>query len=66
MTEWYKQTRHDSEIAMDSLHLANRARHELELRLHAELEAGYRLKQTVDEKLRIIADYEIKTDYFDQ
>jgi hypothetical protein len=65
MNEWYKQTRHDSEIAMDSLHLANRARHELEIRLHAELEASYRLKQAVEEKLRIIEEKDTKIDYFD-
>ena len=66
MTEWYKNSKQDSEMAMDSLHLANRARHELELRLHAELEAAYRLKQTVEEKVRLIADYDVKVDYFDQ
>ena len=47
-------------MAMESLHQANRARHELELRLHAELEAAYRLKQTVEEKLRLIAEFDVK------
>lgn len=56
LTEYYKTTKGDLEEAVDRLHQANRVRHELELRLHAELDAGYRLKQTIDEKLRFISD----------
>ena len=63
--EWYKNSKNDAELSMENLHLANRARHELEIRLHAELEAAYRLKQTVEEKVKIIGDYEIKMEYFD-
>lgn len=50
---------------MDRLHSANRVRHELEVRLHAELEAAYRLKQTLDEKVQSISDYEVKVDLYE-
>jgi hypothetical protein len=66
ITEWYKNTKSDLEQAMDGQHNTNRARHELEVLLRAEKEAAYRLKQTVDAKVRIITDYEVKIDYFDQ
>lgn len=44
VTEFYKNTKSDLEESMDRLHTTNRIRHELEIRLHAELEASYRLK----------------------
>ena len=44
ITEFYKSTKGDLEDTIDRLHSANRVRHELEVRLHAELEAGYRSK----------------------
>jgi len=34
--------------------------------LHAELEAAYRLKQTLDEKIMSINDYEIKVEMYEQ
>ena len=54
VSEQYKNTKQDLEETMDRLHTSNRVRHELEVRLHAELEAAYRLKQTLDEKVAFI------------
>jgi hypothetical protein len=51
MNEWYKNTKTDLDDTIDRLHLANRVRHELEVRLHSELEANYRLGRTVEEKV---------------
>jgi hypothetical protein len=51
VTEFYQNTKSDLENSIEKLHLANRVRHELEIKLHAELEANYRAKQTIDEKI---------------
>lgn len=63
--EYYNAAKSDLEDTVDRLHQSNRARHELELRFHAELEAGYRLKQTIDQKIAIITEQEIKIEYFE-
>ena len=65
MNEWYKNTKADLDETIDRLHLANRVRHELELRLHAELDANYRLQRTIDEKIFLIKEFEDKMDYMD-
>lgn len=65
LTESYRLTKGDLEETVDRLHQANRVRHDLEVRLHAELEAAYRLKQTLDEKIIFIGEQEIKLDYFE-
>lgn len=65
VAELYKNAKADQEDTMEGLHQANRVRHELEVRLHAELEANYRLKRTVEDKVRVIEEYETKVDYFD-
>lgn len=56
LTESYRLTKGDLEETVDRLHQANRVRHDLEVRLHAELEAAYRLKQTLDEKIIFIGE----------
>lgn len=66
LNEWYKNTKTDLDETIDRLHLANRVRHELEVRLHAELDSNYRLQRTIDEKVQIIKDFEDKLDYMDQ
>jgi hypothetical protein len=63
--EYYKNSKTDLEDATEKLHQTNRVRHELEYRLHAELEASYRQKITLDEKVRLIEQQEIKLDYFE-
>ena len=65
ITEFYKSTKGDLEDTIDRLHSANRVRHELEVRLHAELEAGYRSKQTLDDKVANIEDLVSKIEYYD-
>jgi hypothetical protein len=47
MNEWYKNTKSDLDDTIDRLHMANRVRHELELKLHSELDSNYRLQQTI-------------------
>ena len=64
--EFYKNTKDDLEEAIDALHQANRVRHELEVKLQSELEAGFRIRQTLDEKMNLISDMEVRIDYFDQ
>ncbi len=66
MTEYYKGTKGDLEDTIDRLHQANRVRHELEVRLHAELEAAYRSKRTIDEKVATIEELNTKIDWFEQ
>ncbi len=66
MTEYYKGTKGDLEDTIDRLHQANRVRHELEVRLHAELEAAYRSKITIDEKVATIEELNTKIEWFEQ
>jgi SMC interacting uncharacterized protein involved in chromosome segregation len=65
MTEFYKSTKSDLEDSMDKLHQANRVRHELEIRLHAELESSYRLKKTIDEKSSYISETNVRLEYYE-
>jgi hypothetical protein len=50
---------------VENLHTANRVRHELEVRLHAELEAAFRLKKTLEEKVLLINDMELRIENFE-
>ena len=65
INEWYKNTKTDLDETIDRLHLANRVRHELELRLHSELDSNYRLGKTIEEKVGVIRECETKIDYMD-
>jgi SMC interacting uncharacterized protein involved in chromosome segregation len=65
INEWYKNTKTDLDETIDRLHLANRVRHELELRLHSELDSNYRLQNTVNEKVYLIQEFETKLDFMD-
>lgn len=65
MTEFYKQSKSDLEGTIDRLHQANRVRHELEVRLHAELEAAYRSKKTIEEKVANIEELHTKIEWYE-
>jgi hypothetical protein len=65
MTEFYKGSKSDLEGTIDRLHQANRVRHELEVRLHAELEAAYRSKRTIDEKVANIEELHTKIEWYE-
>lgn len=44
LSELYRTTRNDLDDAIERLHLTNRVRHELELRLQSEQEANQELQ----------------------
>ncbi|CDW73527.1 UNKNOWN [Stylonychia lemnae] len=62
LNEMYKSTKHDLEDAVERLHLTNRMRHELEVRLTSEQESTIALNDTIKEKIGVIIDREQKID----
>ena len=44
----------------------NRVRHEFEIKLKAEKEAGDKLKQTLEEKMAVITEKQYRIEYFEQ
>lgn len=60
--EVYRATRNDLDDAVERLHLTNRARHELELRLSSEEEANQALQTTLTEKMTVITVQDTKID----
>eukprot|EP00347_Sterkiella_histriomuscorum_P012772 403367281 len=62
LNELYRSTKNDLDEAIDRLHLINRVRHELELRLSSEQESNKQLQTTLQDKMAVIIEKERQVD----